>query len=73
MCIPILIVFLICINYHYLFCFSFIKPGWKSRDSVPKLVDQYLEGKLMVDEFVTHKFGLNEINEAFNLMHAGQS
>jgi len=47
--------------------------GWKSRESVPKLVDQYLNKKLMVDEFVTHSFKLNQINEAFHLMHAGKS
>ncbi|XP_035232319.1 LOW QUALITY PROTEIN: alcohol dehydrogenase class-3-like [Stegodyphus dumicola] len=47
--------------------------GWKSRESVPKLVDQYMNGKLMVDEFVTHNFSLDAINEAFHLMHAGKS
>ncbi|CAG2103456.1 unnamed protein product [Medioppia subpectinata] len=47
--------------------------GWKSRQSVPKLVEQYLDKKLMVDEFVTHTRKLNQINEAFELMHSGQS
>ncbi|XP_054718746.1 alcohol dehydrogenase class-3-like [Uloborus diversus] len=47
--------------------------GWKSRESVPKLVEQYMNKKLMLDEFATHKFSLNEINEAFHLMHAGKS
>lgn len=47
--------------------------GWKSRDSVPKLVEDYLGGKLMVDEFVTHKYKLEEINQAFDVMHAGKS
>ncbi|XP_042906750.1 alcohol dehydrogenase class-3 [Parasteatoda tepidariorum] len=47
--------------------------GWKSRESVPKLVEQYMNGKLMVDEFVTHSFQLGQINEAFQLMHAGKS
>lgn len=47
--------------------------GWKSRESVPKLVSQYMEKKLMVDEFVTHSFDLSGINEAFDLMHAGKS
>jgi S-(hydroxymethyl)glutathione dehydrogenase/alcohol dehydrogenase len=36
------------------------------------LVDAYLTGKIMVDEFVTGQLPLNEINEAFNLMHAGK-
>ncbi len=46
--------------------------GWKSRDSVPKLVDAYLSGNLKVDEFVTHSFPLESINEAFDVMHAGK-
>ena len=47
--------------------------GWKSRDSVPKLVKKYMNKELMVDEFVTHHFNLDEINDAFHLMHAGKS
>jgi S-(hydroxymethyl)glutathione dehydrogenase/alcohol dehydrogenase len=47
--------------------------GWKSRQSVPKLVQQYLDKKLMVDEFVTHTKKLKDINEAFELMHSGLS
>jgi len=47
--------------------------GWKSRDSVPKLVDGYLEGRVLVNEFVTGDKPLTEINEAFHLMHAGKS
>jgi S-(hydroxymethyl)glutathione dehydrogenase/alcohol dehydrogenase len=45
--------------------------GWKSRDGVPKLVEEYLQGKMKVDEFVTHTFPLSEINKAFDVMHAG--
>ena len=47
--------------------------GWKSRESVPKLVEQYLDKKLMIDEFVTHELPLEQINESFELMHAGKS
>merc|ERR1712179_833899 len=47
--------------------------GWKSRESVPKLVDDYMSGKMMVDEFVTHTRPLDKINEGFDLMHAGES
>ncbi|XP_076317964.1 alcohol dehydrogenase class-3 Fdh [Tachypleus tridentatus] len=47
--------------------------GWKSRDGVPKMVEQYLEGKLMVDEFITHTLTFEKINEAFDLMHSGKS
>lgn len=47
--------------------------GWKSCDSVPKLVEDYLGGKVKVDEFITHTMPLDKINEAFDLMHAGKS
>ena len=46
--------------------------GWKSRDSVPKLVEQYLGGSLKVDEFVSHTMKLEDINNAFELMHLGK-
>ena len=45
--------------------------GYKSRDGVPKLVDRYMKQELKVDEFVTHKFPLTEINTAFKAMHDG--
>ncbi|KAF8778305.1 Alcohol dehydrogenase class-3 like protein [Argiope bruennichi] len=47
--------------------------GWKSKDSVPKLVDQYLNGKLKIDEFVTHELKFDDINEAFHLLHSGKT
>jgi len=47
--------------------------GWKSRESVPRLVEDYMSGKMMVDEFVTHTRPLDKINEGFDLMHAGES
>jgi len=48
--------------------------GWKSRDSVPKLVEEYMTGgDLKVDEFVTFTLPLSEINTAFKYMHDGTS
>jgi S-(hydroxymethyl)glutathione dehydrogenase/alcohol dehydrogenase len=47
--------------------------GWKSRDSVPLLVTEYQDKKLMIDEFVTHNLPLEQINRAFELMHAGDA
>ena len=47
--------------------------GWKSRDSVPKLVEEYLKGELKLDEFITGHMPLTEINEAFEAMHAGKA
>lgn len=49
-----------------------ILAGWKSVESVPKLVEDYMNKKLMVDEFVTHTLPFEQINEAFDLMHAGK-
>lgn len=46
---------------------------WKSRDAVPQLVHKYMEGKMMVDEFVTFNFPMTEINEAFKVMHEGKA
>lgn len=46
--------------------------GFKSRDDVPKLVDKYLDGKFKVDEYVTHTLKLEEINQAFDLLHSGK-
>uniref|UniRef100_H2ZYT7 S-(hydroxymethyl)glutathione dehydrogenase n=1 Tax=Latimeria chalumnae TaxID=7897 RepID=H2ZYT7_LATCH len=46
--------------------------GWKS-EYVPKLVNEYMEKKIKLDEFITHTRPLIKINEAFDLMHAGES
>lgn len=51
--------------------FLFI-AGWKSRDSVPMLVEEYIKKEIKVDEFVSHTMGLDKINEAFDLMHSGK-
>lgn len=47
--------------------------GYKSRDCVPGLVDDYMSGKMKVDEFITHMMPLDKINESFDLMHKGES
>jgi S-(hydroxymethyl)glutathione dehydrogenase / alcohol dehydrogenase len=46
---------------------------YKSVDAVPKLVEDYLAGKLKIDNFITHKMELEKINEAFELMLTGKS
>ena len=45
--------------------------GIKGRSQLPGLVDDYLKGKLKVDEFITHRQALPEVNEAFNVMKQG--
>jgi S-formylglutathione hydrolase len=39
---------------------------------VPKIVDWYMEGKINIDDLITHKLKLADINEGFDLMHAGK-
>nr|CAB3220131.1 Ciadh3 alcohol dehydrogenase class 3 [Phallusia mammillata] len=47
--------------------------GFKSVDSVPKLVDSYMAKNLKIDEFVTHTMPLCDVNKAFDYMHEGTS
>src|SRR6516162_6537839 len=47
--------------------------GARGRTDVPKIVDWYMEGKVKIDELITHKMKLEEINTAFDLMHEGKS
>lgn len=47
--------------------------GARGRTDVPKIVDWYMEGKIEIDPMITHVLPLERINEAFDLMHAGES
>ena len=47
--------------------------GARGRTDVPMIVDWYMEGKIHIDEMITHTMPLTEINTAFNLMHEGKS
>ncbi len=47
--------------------------GAKGRSDVPKFVDWYMDGKIEIDRMITHKLTLDQINEGFDLMHAGKS
>ena len=47
--------------------------GAKGRTDVPKIVDWYMDGKIAIDPMITHVLKLEEINTAFDLMHAGES
>ncbi len=47
--------------------------GARGRTDVPKLVDWYMEGKIQIDEMITHTLPVEEINTAFDLMHQGES
>ncbi|MEE2716396.1 MAG: S-(hydroxymethyl)glutathione dehydrogenase/class III alcohol dehydrogenase [SAR324 cluster bacterium] len=47
--------------------------GVKGRSQLPGYVEQYLNGEIKVDEFVTYTMPLEDINRAFDLMHEGKS
>ncbi len=47
--------------------------GAKGRTDVPRIVDWYMDGKVNIDDLITHTMPLNDINNAFDLMHAGES
>ena len=47
--------------------------GAKGRTEVPKIVDWYMEGKINIDDLITHTLPLEDVNKAFDLMHAGES
>jgi S-(hydroxymethyl)glutathione dehydrogenase/alcohol dehydrogenase len=47
--------------------------GAKGRTDVPKIVDWYMDGKINIDDLITHVMPLEKINDAFDLMHSGES
>ena len=47
--------------------------GARGRTDVPKIVDWYMDGKIDIDSLITHTMPLDEINNAFDLMHKGES
>ena len=47
--------------------------GARGRTDVPKIVDWYMDGKIEIDPMITHTLALSDINQGFDLMHAGES
>jgi len=47
--------------------------GCKGRSQLPGMVDQYMDGDIKIDEFITYTMPLDDINRAFDLMHEGKS
>jgi S-(hydroxymethyl)glutathione dehydrogenase/alcohol dehydrogenase len=47
--------------------------GARGRTDVPKIVDWYMDGKINIDDLITHVMPLEDINKAFDLMHSGES
>ena len=47
--------------------------GAKGRTDVPKIVDWYMDGKINIDDMITHTLPLDDINKSFDLMHDGTS
>jgi S-(hydroxymethyl)glutathione dehydrogenase/alcohol dehydrogenase len=47
--------------------------GARGRTDVPRIVDWYMDGKIAIDDLITHTMPLADINRAFDLMHRGES
>ncbi|MFT3904747.1 MAG: S-(hydroxymethyl)glutathione dehydrogenase/class III alcohol dehydrogenase [Steroidobacteraceae bacterium] len=47
--------------------------GARGRTDVPKIVDWYMDGKINIDDLITHVMPIEQINHAFDLMHSGES
>jgi S-(hydroxymethyl)glutathione dehydrogenase/alcohol dehydrogenase len=47
--------------------------GARGRTDVPKIVDWYMDGRINIDDLITHTMPLERINDAFDLMHKGES
>ncbi|MDP2241438.1 MAG: S-(hydroxymethyl)glutathione dehydrogenase/class III alcohol dehydrogenase [Burkholderiales bacterium] len=47
--------------------------GAKGRRDVPKIVDWYMDGRINIDDLITHHLKLEDINRGFELMHSGES
>ncbi len=47
--------------------------GARGRTDVPRIVDWYMEGRINIDDLITHTMPLKKINDAFDLMHQGES
>jgi S-(hydroxymethyl)glutathione dehydrogenase / alcohol dehydrogenase len=47
--------------------------GARGRTDVPRIVDWYMDGKINIDDLITHTMSLEDINTAFDLMHSGES
>ncbi|MGB3193369.1 MAG: S-(hydroxymethyl)glutathione dehydrogenase/class III alcohol dehydrogenase [Limnoraphis sp.] len=47
--------------------------GARGRTDVPKIVDWYMDGKINIDDLITHVLPIEQVNDAFDLMHKGES
>ncbi|MFY9514247.1 MAG: S-(hydroxymethyl)glutathione dehydrogenase/class III alcohol dehydrogenase [Rubrivivax sp.] len=47
--------------------------GARGRTDVPKIVDWYMDGKIRIDELITHRLKLEDINQGFELMKRGEA
>ena len=47
--------------------------GVKGRSQLPEIVERYMAGEFALNDFITHTMSLEEINDAFDLMHEGKS
>ena len=45
--------------------------GIKSRSELPHLIQQYADGKIKIDDFITHQIPLSDVNKSFDYLHEG--
>jgi len=56
----------------YIIHCPWVFSGWKSKDSVPKLVADYMKKKFVLDPLITHTLPFTKINEGFDLLRTGK-
>jgi S-(hydroxymethyl)glutathione dehydrogenase/alcohol dehydrogenase len=47
--------------------------GARGRTDVPRIVDWYMDGRINIDDLITHTMPLSDINRGFELMHTGEA
>jgi Zn-dependent alcohol dehydrogenase len=60
-----------CTLYACIYNCTYGIAGTRGRTQLPEMVNDYMNGELKVDEFVTDVFDLDKINDAFDSMHSG--
>lgn len=58
--------------YFFFLFFFLVASGFKGKDGIPEMVKNYLEKKVKLDEFITHKMTLDQVNDAIELLKHGK-
>ena len=60
------------LTFYFVILCAFCGLGFKGRDAVPGMVKAYLDKKVKLDEFITHKLTLEQVNDAIEMMKTGK-